>query len=405
MKTLFFSIFLSIISHVAFSQNILLNGSQFSGQLNTIATAVPFLRIPPDARSTGMGDAGIATSPDANSLHWNTAKLAFSEKVMEFSASYTPWLRSTLNGINYAYAGGYRKMGERHVVGGSVRYFSYGNFQFTNEQGDLIREFSPKEFEIAGGYAYKLSSRSAVGLNAKFIHSNLNTVVFTTLFNPKPATAGAVDLSYSYFNSDVSLADYDATWSFGATVANMGNKMAFVDESNRDFIPTNLGLGTALKVCFNEKHALSGTVDFNKLLVPTAPMRNMSGQIISGRDDNVGVLLGMIQSFYDAPGNVVINNAGQVVIEKNSRLKEEINEITIGGGVEYLFMDLLALRAGYFHQHQTKGNQKYVTFGVGAGYGVFGIDVSYLAALNPSNPLANTVRFSLKVGFPSKTKA
>lgn len=405
MKILFLSLFFSIISSLAFSQNILLNGSPFSGQLNTITTAVPFLRIPPDAPSTGMGDAGIATSPDVNSLHWNTAKLAFSKKGMEFSASYTPWLMRVLNNFNYAYAGGYGKIGDRHVVGGSLRYFSYGNLQVINGQGHLIREFSPKEFEIAGGYAYKLSHRSAVGLNAKFIHSNLNTGVSLTNFNPRPATVGAVDLSYSYFNSDVRLAGHDARWSFGATLANMGNKMAFADETNRDFIPTNLGLGTALKVCFNENHALTGTVDFNKLLVPTPPIRNLSGQIVSGRDDNVSAVLGMIQSFYDAPGKVTTNNAGQVVIQKNSRLKEEINEITLGGGVEYLFKDLLALRAGYFHQHQSKGNQKYVTLGAGVNYRILGIDVSYLAALNRLNPLANTVRFSLKIGFPKKAKS
>lgn len=382
-----------------FSQSISKDETEFEIQLNTITTAVPFLIIAPDSRASGLGDAGAATSPDANSFHWNTSKLAFSKEKAEFGVSYSPWLRQLVDDIHLSYLSGYTKVGRNHTFGGSMRYFSLGNITFTDEQGNLIREFSPNEFELLGGYAFKLSDRSAIGFNGKFVFSNLTGGINVGTIDTKPGVAGAVDLSYSYFNDDIEVGGRDATLSFGTTISNIGNKMAYTVDADRDFLPTNLRLGSALKVDFDEYNSLTTTVDFNKLLVPTLPARDGEGEIISGKENNVGVTLGMIQSFYDAPGNVVSDENDNFLVENGSRFREELNEITVGGGLEYWYGDVLAVRGGYFYEHRAKGDRKYFTFGAGIYYSVFGIDVSYLAAIRRTNPLANTVRFSLKFKF------
>lgn len=387
----------------SFSQVITKDGKEFNQvPLNTITTAVPFLIIAPDSRAGAMGDAGVATSPDANSFHWNTSKLAFSKEKAEFGVSYSPWLKELVNDIHLSYLSGYTKIGGNHTVGGSLRYFSLGNITFTDEQGNLIREFSPSEFELLGGYAFQLSDRSAIGFNGKFVFSNLTGGINVGTVGSKAGIAGAVDISYSYFNEDFEINDRDATFSWGANISNIGNKMAYTTEADRDFLPTNLRLGSALNVRFDEYNSLTTTVDFNKLLVPTLPRLNGSGTLISGKPNDVGVTQGMIQSFYDAPGNVLEDEDGNVFIQQGSRLKEELNEINIGGGLEYWYGDVLAVRGGYFYEHRAKGDRKYFTFGAGIYYSVFGIDVSYLAALRKQNPLANTVRFSLKFKFGNK---
>jgi hypothetical protein len=383
----------------AFGQSTIKDGTEFEIQLNTITTAVPFLIIAPDSRASGMGDAGVATSPDANSFHWNTSKLAFSKEKAEFGISYSPWLKQLVDDIHLSYISGYTKLKNGHAVGGSMRYFSLGNISFTDEQGNLIRDFSPNEFELLGGYSFKLSDRNAIGFNGKFVYSNLTGGVAAGNVATKPGIAGAVDLSYSYFNEDIRVFDNDATLSFGASISNIGNKMAYTVGADRDFLPTNLRLGTALNMKFDEFNSITTTVDFNKLLVPTLPARDGNGDVISGIDNNVGVTLGMLQSFYDAPGNTVFQEDSTVLVQKGSRFTEELKEINIGGGLEYWYSDILAIRGGFFYENRAKGARQYFTFGAGLYYSVFGIDVSYLAALSRVNPLANTVRFSLKFKF------
>jgi hypothetical protein len=383
-----------------YGQSVDKEGTEFPIQLNTITTAVPFLIIAPDSRASGMGDAGVATSPDANSFHWNTSKLAFSKEKAEFGISYSPWLRQLVDDIHLSYLSWYTKLKNGHAIGGSMRYFSLGKITFTDEQGNLIRggDFGPNEFELLGGYSFKLSERNAIGFNGKFIYSNLTGGLSAGNVSTKPGIAGAVDISYSYFNEDLRVFDNDATLSFGASISNIGNKVAYTTGADRDFLPTNLRLGTALNVKFDEFNSLTTTVDFNKLLVPTLPRINGDGEVISGIDNNVGVTLGMLQSFYDAPGNTVVKD-GEVVVQKGSRFTEELKEINIGGGIEYWYSDILAIRSGFFYENRTKGARQYFTFGAGLYYSVFGIDVSYLAALSRVNPLANTVRFSLKFKF------
>jgi len=388
-----------LVTATGFSQTISKDDTPFTVQLNTITTAVPFLLIAPDSRASAIGDAGVATSPDANSFHWNTAKLAFSKEKAEFGVSYSPWLKQLVDDIHLSYLSGYTKVGTNHTFGGSMRYFSLGNITFTDEQGNLIREFNPNEFELLGGYAFKLSDRSAIGVNGKFVYSNLTGGISAGTVSTKPGIAGAVDLSYSYFNEDISVGGRNGVISFGSTISNIGNKMAYTVGADRDFLPANLRLGTALTVEFDEYNSLTTTVDFNKLLVPTRPVRGGDGTVLSGIDNNVGVTLGMIQSFYDAPGNVVIGEDSTVIVQTGSRFAEELKEINIGGGLEYWYSDVLAIRGGYFYENRAKGARQYFTFGAGIYYSVFGIDVSYLAAVRRTNPLANTIRFSLKFKF------
>ena len=370
-------------------------------QLNTITTAVPFLIISPDSRSGGMGDAGVATSADANSFHWNTSKLIFSEQKAEASLSYSPWLRGLVDDIKLSYLAGYKKIGTRHVVGGSLRYFSLGNIVFTNETGTTIKTFNPNEYEILGGYAFRLSDKMAVGINGKFIFSNLTGQLSSGTTSSRPGLAGAADLSFSYVNPEIMLGGFKSQISAGAAISNIGNKMSYTDNSDRDFIPTNLRLGTALKLNFDSYNSLTVAVDFNKLLVPTLPFRDPNDplNIISGKDNNVGIVAGALQSFYDAPGLVTVNSNNQYEVEKNSRLIEELREINIGGGLEYWYSDILAFRAGYFHESAVKGNRKYLTFGAGLKAYSFGLNLSYLVSVTQNNPLANTVRFSLSFRF------
>lgn len=395
----------SVIAAVAaHGQNLSKDDEDFSIQLNTITTAVPFLIISPDSRAGSLGDAGAATSPDVNSVHWNTSKLSFSKEKAEFGVSYSPWLRQLVDDIHLSYLAGYTKLGSNHVVGGSLRYFSLGNITFTDNLGNVMREFAPNEFEVLGGYAFKLSDQHSIGFNGKFVYSNLTGGVNVGTQSSKPGLAGAVDLSYSYFNEDVRIGNTDATLSFGTSISNIGNKISYTDNAYRDFLPTNLRFGTALNMRFDKYNSLTATVDFNKLLVPTPPKYDSDGNITSGMDPNVGVVSGILHSFYDAPGNLIVNSDSSYSVKKNSRFGEELREINIGGGFEYWYSSTLAVRVGYFNEHPSKGARQYLTFGAGVYYSVFGIDVSYLAAFSRTNPLANTVRFSLKFKFGGAKK-
>ena len=257
-------------------------------QLNTITTAVPFLIITPDSRSGAMGDAGCAISPDANSIYWNTSKLVFSKEKAEFSASYSPWLRQLVDDIHLSYVSGYAKIGDRHAVGGSLRYFSLGKITFTNNIGTVIRDFNPNEFEVTGSYAFKLSDRNAIGINGKFVYSNLTGGTSVGNVGSKAGVAGAVDVSYSWRNDELRLGEKDATLSFATTISNIGNKVSYTVDSQRDFLPTNLRIGSALKVEFDKYNSLTTALDFNKLLVPTPPAVDGNGNIISGKSRDVG---------------------------------------------------------------------------------------------------------------------
>src|SRR5690606_23410391 len=408
MKSIFLSFLPLVYASLAIAQSTCTGafaGSDFS-QANLITTAVPVLTITPDSRSGAMGDAGAGISPDANAQFWNASKLAFAENEMEVSLSYSPWLRNLVNDMHLAYLSGYYKLNRRSAVGASLRYFNLGSITFTNENADVIREHTPNEFAFDLSYSLQLSDHFSGGITARYVNSNLTEGTSVGSDDSRAGQAFAVDVSVFYQNNELEIAEMDAAFGLGAIVSNIGNKMAYTNTADRDFIPINLRLGPSLQLDIDKFNQLTFAVDFNKLLVPSPPLYNNDAEIAAGKDPDVGVATGIFQSFYDAPGDPiyenqvpVLNSDGTYQIESGSAFREELREITIGGGVEYMYAQQFAVRAGYFHEHATKGNRKFLTFGVGVSYSVFTIDFSYIAALNRVNPLANTLRFSLRLRF------
>ncbi len=370
-------------------------------QLNTITTAVPFLLIAPDSRSGALGDAGVALSADAASLHWNPAKMAFAENEFEVAVSYSPWLRALVDDMNLAYVSGFRKLNKNQAVGGGIRFFSLGQITFTDEVGSAIRDFRPAEFSLDAAFSQKLSSRFSGGIGARFINSNLTGNMNVLGADSRPGRSVAVDVGLFYTNDKVKLGDKKAIWNWGLNISNIGAKMSYTETAQRDFLPMNLRVGTAFTALLDEYNSLTFVLDANKLLVPTPPVYDQAdrSQIISGLDPDVGVAQAMVQSFYDAPGNVIFQQDGSFLIEDGSRFREELREVNLGGGLEYWYDGQFAFRTGYFYEHFTKGNRQFITLGAGLRYTVFAIDLSYLISTTQQNPLANTLRFTLRLEF------
>lgn len=363
---------LSIISNSSFAQLNPNNTNLSGGTVNTIFTAVPFLRITPDARSGAMGDVGISLSPDAYSIYWNTAKLAFAENQAGAAITYTPWLRQLVNDIYLASLTGYYKVDEDQAITTSLRYFSLGQIQFTNQQGQFIQNFNPREFAWNVGYARKLSDNFSMGLNLAYIYSNLAAGQMVNGVVIKAGNAVAGDLSLAY-TKDIG----KDKWNWGLTIANIGSKITYTQSAEtKDFLPTNMGLGSSYTFTFDEYNKLTLVAEANKLLVPTPDSL--------GTFRKKSVPEGIFGSFNDAPGGG----------------KEELREISISTGVEYWYKNLLAIRAGYFNESRYKGNRRYLTAGLGIKYNVFGLNFSYLIPTsNQRNPLDNTLRFSLVFDF------
>lgn len=400
------------------------NANQLNGgTINTITTAVPFVSIGPDSRAGGMGDVGVATSPDVNSIHWNPSKMVFNEKDMGFGVSYTPWLRALVPDISLSYLSFYKKLDKRgfQAIGGSLRYFTLGEIQFTNINGTNTRQVRPNELALDVSYSRKLSERFSGGLSLRFINSNLTQGQNVGGADSKPGRTVAADVSVYYQSNEFELFGKDAEWAFGANVSNIGGKVSYTETTKRDFIPINLRLGPRITFKLDEANELSFTVDINKLLVPTPPIyaRDTNGNqefddngdpiLFAGQDPDRAVASGMFGSFNDAPGtpiedengNVLLNSDGTAQIESGSVFREEMREFMWAFGVEYWYDKQFSVRTGYFWEHATKGNRKYITLGAGLRYNVFGLDFSYLipAYFNASNvqksPLENTLRFSL----------
>jgi hypothetical protein len=381
-------------------------------QLNTITTSLPFMSITPDSRSGAMGDVGTALSGTSSSVYWNSAMLNFAQKDAEISLSYTPWLRQLTNDIHLSYVSGYKKMGKNQVFGGSLRYFSLGSITFTDASANYIREDKPNEFELTGAYALKLSEKISVGVNGKFAYSNLTGGLPIPGVETKPGIAGASDISFAYHDDQFKLGSKTGTFTFGATINNIGNKVSYSDVNSRDFIPMNLKIGSAFTNKIDAYNSFTFALDLQRLLVPTPPIYNADKEIIGGKSDDIGVISAMLQSFYDAPGQLekdangdyVLDENGRGVVVKNSRLKEELREIMIATGIEYWYNKTFALRSGFFYEHRTKGARQYFNAGVGLRYNMIEIDMSYLLALKRNNPLANTLRFTLRFDIGSKSR-
>ncbi|PKP33705.1 MAG: hypothetical protein CVU00_10265 [Bacteroidetes bacterium HGW-Bacteroidetes-17] len=389
-------ILLSVLMVKGFSQNTKL-GQQAT--LNTITTAVPFLMIAPDARSGAMGDAGVSSSPDVYSMHWNPAKYAFAEKEMGFGISYSPWLKALVPDINLAYVSFFKRLDSEQTIAASLLYFSLGDINFTNDIGDGIGTYHPNEFSLDFAYSRKLSENLSASVAARFIFSDLTQGQFVGGSETHAGTSYAADVSF-YWRKEVSFTNTSGLLAFGTNISNIGSKISY-GSGEKDFIPTNLRFGPSLTLDLDDYNAIAFMIDVNKLLVPTPPVYEVdpvTGQPITGSDGqyviaagknpDVSVIRGIFQSFGDAPGG----------------FGEEMREFSIGTGVEYWYDKQFALRAGYFHESKSKGNRKFFTLGAGIKYNVFGLDVAYLIPLEQKHPLENTLRFSLLFDFDAFSK-
>jgi len=380
-------------------------------QLNTITTALPFMAITPDSRAGGMGDAGTALSPTSTSVYWNTSMISFAKEKSELSLSYTPWLRQLTNDIHLSYLSFYYKVNRLHSIGGALRYFSLGEITFTDASGNVIRDDKPSEFEITGAYAFRLSDKFSIGLNGKFAYSNLTGGLTVGGVNTKAGIVGGTDLSFTYYNEDANIGKTKGSYTFATTINNIGNKVAYSELSKRDFIPMNLKIGNAYKADFDKYNSVTFALDLQKLLVPTPAYYDVidgTYTMISGKSNDVGVISGMIQSFYDAPGapltdadgKYIQNSDGSYQVKKGSKLIEELTEINIAGGLEWWYNNVLAVRGGVFYENKNKGNRQYINLGASFKYNMFGIDFSYLASISGrQSPLANTLRFTLRLNL------
>ena len=369
-------------------------GQNLGLDYNVISTAVPFMMIAPDARSSAMGDVGVSTSPDVYSMHWNPAKYAFIQDDFSVGLAYSPWLRGLVSDMNIAYLGVSKRVSSKSTVAATMRYFSLGDMIFTDDNNYNLGTYSPNEWAIDVAYSRKLGKYISGAVAGRFIYSNLTQGVADY---SKPAISVAADIAVYYTRPVYWFNTIDAEFSWGVSINNIGSKMNYNEASlEKDFIPTNLRLGPTLKLDIDDYNSLAFSIDINKLLVPTPPVYlrdSITGAVVykdgepviaSGKDDNVGPVQGMIQSFYDAPGG----------------FSEEIKEFTLGLGAEYWYNNTFTVRTGFFHEAKMKGNRRYLTFGAGLHYNVFNIDVSYLVPVNNkansgTNPLENTLRFSL----------
>jgi hypothetical protein len=350
-------------------------------RINTIKTAAPFLLITPDARSGAMGDVGVAISPDANSMHWNPAKLAFLVKPTGFSASYTPWLRNLVPDVDLGYLTVYHRLDSRNTIGGGLRYFSYGSIQLTDNSQNDIGIYSPNEFSVEGTFSRKFGNNFSLGTSIRYIRSSLSNGQFNGQ-DIQPATALASDASAYYKNGTV-IFGTDAELALGINISNIGSKMSYSDNGTKSFLPTNMKIGTATTFMLDDLSTLTFALDLNKLLVPTNPIRDADGKIIKGKDPDRSVPAAIFGSFSDAPGG----------------FSEEWSEISYSMGAEYWYNKQFALRSGYFYETPTKGDRRYFTVGAGLKYNVFNLDFAYLLANQQTSPLAQTIRFSLVFNF------
>lgn len=346
--------------------------------INVVTSAVPFLRISPDARAGGMGDLGVATTADANSQFYNLAKYTFAKQPSGLAMTYTPWLKDLgLNDVYLASLAGYYQLDETQAISGSLRYFSLGNIQFTDNLGNDLNSFRPREFAIDAGYSRKLSDNLSLGVALRYINSNLagGQAVNGVSYKAGNAVAGDIGLYYNGEGEDGS------GFAAGLALTNLGSKISYTsDATQKDFIPANFAVGATYTFVSNEVSKLTFGLDIHKLMVPTPPALGDSLGLVNYRTK--GVVGSWFSSFGDAPGGAA----------------EELKEFSISAGGEFTYNDQFSVRAGYFYENPTKGNRQYFSLGAGIKYSTFGVNLSYLipsgAGVN-RNPLSNTIRFSV----------
>ena len=346
---------------------------------NPVQYAVISQTIAPDARAGGMGDVGAATDPDLNSQYWNPAKYPFCISRAGVSLNYTPWLRQLVNDINMAYLSGYYRIGDYSAVHGSLRYFSLGEV-FTSE-ADNAMTIKPYEMALDVGYSLMLSEHFSLGAALRWIHSDMR---YDYSEDSSPASAFAADIS-CYYQNYLNIGNRECQLGLGLNISNIGSKITFSGDDRSEFIPTNMRLGAALMIPIDEYNRFTIAADANKLLVPTVPKQE-EGESSSDYYDrvlreyyDVSSISGIFKSFHDAPNG----------------FKEELEEIQWSVGAEYVYHDQFSVRAGYHHESENKGNRKYFTVGAGFKMSVFSLDAGYVIATAKSNPLDQTLRFTL----------
>lgn len=368
LREAFLTLVFASIALQVFSQNGgVSQPGQLVGQQRAITTAVPFVGITPDARHAALGDAGVATSPDANAAYWNAGKLVFiTEQKYGGSFSYTPWLGKIVNDMWISSLSGFYKINREQAVAVSLKYFDLGEISFRGNNNEPLGDFNPKEAAFDATYSRMLTDNFSIGLSGRYIFSNL-----TGAFTGSDAQAGnSVAADIGVFYTKPLQGTRNSTLSLGAQISNIGAKISYTDNNNKDFLPTNLRLGGAYTTELDIYNSITFILDFNKLMVPS-PGANR---------DTVSLLSAMFGSFSDAPGGA----------------KEEFQEFMTSVGIEYWYRDIFAGRLGYFNENVNKGNRKYLTMGVGFRKDNFGIDVAYVVPTNQrEHPLAETLRFTL----------
>jgi hypothetical protein len=403
---------LLLVISLFFSFDLSAQSSNYNSKINDagfnrgIVTSVPFLLMAPDARAGAMGDVGAATSPDANSSHWNSAKLAFigddddeKNKNYGLSLSYNPWLRKLVNDMSLNYLTAYTKVRKEEAISFNLLYFDLGTIDFTDANNQSLGSYHAQEYSVGANYSRKLSQKLGVGVGLKYIHSNLangQQIMGTTVKSGNTA-GGDIGVFYKT-NYTFAKTGKVVNIAFGANISDIGPKISYSNNGVSNFIPTNLRVGTAVTVPLDAYNKLVFALDLNKLLVPSPPVYlkgangadsldlNQNKIITDGKNPNRGWVSGMLGSFTDAPGG----------------LKEELQEVIIQGGVEYWYQTFFAVRGGYFHESRNKGYRRYFTLGFGLRYNVFGLDFAYLIPVVQNNPLAETLRFTLQFNFKGK---
>lgn len=378
--------FVLIVVGVLFCANLAVGQTILGAdeKFRPITTAVPFLLITPDARHAALGDAGVASSPDANATYWNPAKLTFIESPYGASFAYTPWLGKITNDMSIFYLNGYYKITREQTVALSMKYFDMGDFFARSNDNVDEGTFHPRDFSFDLTYSRLLTENLSVGLSGRFIHSNLlGQYNGSSIIDAKPGNSVAADIGIFYF-TELRGAKTN-TLSLGAVISNIGPKLSNSNDNNRSPLPTNLRVGGAYKIDLDPYNSFTFLLDFNKLMVPSPQLQGDTLMVIP----NKSLISGMFSSFTDAPDG----------------FSEEMKEIIINTGVEYWYRNMFAGRVGYFSEAKLKGNRKYLTIGVGFKKDKFALDVAYLVPTNKrEHPLAETIRFGILFQMPAKAR-
>ena len=355
-----------------------------SQERRVITTAVPFLMISADARASGLGEQGVATSPDAFSQHWNPSKYAFLENRSAVGVSYTPYLSKLVSDVFLANLNYYKVIDDRSSWSTSFKYFSLGDIDILENPQDVPYLENPNEFTLDASYTLKLNQNFSMGVTGRFLMSDVKLQNISS--DSSSASSFAVDISGFYQSDEKAYEKFNGIWRFGFNISNLGPRMSYDELGKKYFIPTNFKIGSAFDFIFDSANKLSLNLELNKLLVPTpsVPILNSNNQIIGYEQADVSFLSGVFKSFGDAPDG----------------FSEEMKEITLSLGLEYIYNDSFALRMGYFGENEIKGARKYFTFGTGFNLNEIDLDLSYLLSTSEViSPLENTLRFSFTYNF------